>query len=93
DAYVEINGGALALADVPKIDPIAEGYTDGTYLVGTDIAPGRYNVTSAGTSAYAARLSADGEIIDNDLSEGNVIVIVQEGDWALSYTGAIAPMP
>lgn len=54
DAYVEINGAALALADLPRVDPIAEGWTDGTYLVGTDIAPGRYNITSAGSSAYFA---------------------------------------
>ena len=31
DAYVEINGAALALADLPHVDPIAEGWTDGTY--------------------------------------------------------------
>lgn len=93
DAYVEINGGAVALADLPQVDPIAEGWTDGTYLVGTDIAPGRYNVTPAGSSAYYARLDADLEIIDNNISEGNVIAIVDPGDWALSYTGTIAPMP
>jgi hypothetical protein len=93
DAYVEINGAAIALGDLPQVDPIAEGWTDGTYLVGTDIAPGRYNVAPAGSSAYYARLDADLEIIDNDISEGNVIAIVDPGDWALSYTGTIAPMP
>jgi hypothetical protein len=93
DAYVEINGGAVALAGLPQVDPIAEGWTDGTYLVGTDIAAGRYNVTPAGSSAYYARLDADLEIIDNNISEGNVIAIVDPGDWALSYTGTIAPMP
>src|SRR5690606_18174563 len=51
DAYIEINGAAIALADAPSVDPIAEGFTDGTYIVGTDIAPGRYNVTAADTSA------------------------------------------
>jgi hypothetical protein len=48
DAYVEINGAAIALVDLPAVDPIAEGWTDGTYLISTDIAPGRYNITSAG---------------------------------------------
>jgi hypothetical protein len=93
DAYVEINGGAIALTDLPQVDPIAEGWTDGTYLAGTDIAPGRYNITSAGSSAYFARLDASLEIIDNNLSDGNVIALVEPGDWALSYTGTIEPMP
>jgi hypothetical protein len=93
DAYVEINGSAIALADLPHVDPIAEGWTDGTYLVGTDIAPGRYNITSAGSSAYFARLDTNLEIIDNNISEGNVIAVAEPGDWALSYTGTIPPMP
>jgi hypothetical protein len=66
DAYVEINGAAIALVDLPQVDRIAAGWTDGTYLVGTDIAPGRYNVTSAGFSAYFARLDANLEIINNN---------------------------
>jgi hypothetical protein len=93
DAYVEIGGAAIALSDLPQVDPIAESWTDGTYLVGTDIAPGRYNVTPAGSSAYFARLDTNLEIIDNDLSEGNVIAVVDPGDWALSYSGTIEAMP
>jgi hypothetical protein len=93
DAYVEISGAALTLVDLPQVDPIAEDWTDGTYLAGTDIAPGRYNVTAAGSSAYFARLDADLGIIDNNISHGNVIAVVQPGDRALSYTGAIQPLP
>jgi hypothetical protein len=93
DAYVEINGAAIALTDLPQVDPIAEGWTDGTYLVGTDVAPGRYNITSAGSSAYFARLDSNLEILHNNLSEGNVIALVEPGDWALSYTGTIQAMP
>jgi len=76
DAYVEMSGAAVALVDLPWVDPIAEGWTDGTYLVGTDIAPGRYNITPAGSSAYFARLDANLGIIDNNISEGNVIAVV-----------------
>jgi hypothetical protein len=61
--------------------------------VGTDIAPGRYNVTPAGSNAYFARLDADLGIIDNNISEGNVIAVVDPADWALSYTGTITAMP
>lgn len=93
DAYVEISGAAIALVDLPVVDPIAEGWTDGSYLVGTDIPAGRYNVTGAGRSAYFARLDANLEIIDNNLSEGNVIAVVDPSDWAFSYTGTLASMP
>jgi hypothetical protein len=93
DAYVEISGAAIALTDLRHVDPIAGGWTDGTYLVGIDIAPGPYNVTPAGSSAYFARLDTNLEIIDNNLSEGNVIAVVDPGDWALSYTGTIQAMP
>ncbi|MGH9192113.1 MAG: hypothetical protein ACRDZ0_06520 [Acidimicrobiales bacterium] len=93
DSSVEINGAAIALGDLPQVDPIAKGWTDGTHLVGTDSASGRYNVTSAGSSAYFARLDVNLEIIDNNLSEGNVIAVVEPNDWALSYTGTIQAMP
>lgn len=93
DAYVEISGSAVALADLPQVNPLAEGWTDGTYLVGVDLPPGRYNITAAGTGAYYARLDGELEIIDNNISEGNVIAVVQPGDWALSYTGTIEAMP
>lgn len=91
DAYVEISGAATALVHLPTLDPLAEGFTEGTYLVGTDIQPGRYNVEGEG--AYFARLDAGGEIIDNNISDGNVIAIIQPGDWAFTYTGVITPMP
>jgi hypothetical protein len=93
DTYVEISGAAIALVDMPQVDPIGEGWTDGTYLIGTDLPAGRYNITPAGSSAYYARLDADRGIIDNNISDGNVIAVVQPGDWALSYTGAIEAMP
>lgn len=89
DSFIEISQEAVALADVPSIDPIALGFDTGTYLVGADIAPGQYRVTATGSSAYAARLDATLEIIDNDLNQGSVIVIVEPGDFALSYSGTL----
>jgi hypothetical protein len=93
DAYVEISGSAVALGDMPQVDPLAEGWTDGTYLVGVDIPAGRYNISADGTSAYYARLGANRDIIDNNISDGNVIAVVQDSDWALTYTGTIGAMP
>jgi hypothetical protein len=92
DAFVEINGEAIAVADFNGgvADPILAGFTSGTYLVGIDIQPGQYRVTpETGSTAYFARLDANGEIIDNNLSEGQLIAQIAESDWAFSFTGTL----
>lgn len=93
DSYVEINGTARPIADRPAVDPMAEGFTDGTYLVGVDIAPGRYNLAPSGATAYFERLDATGDVIDDDISERGVIALVEQTDWAFSYSGTLTPMP
>ncbi|HLF44263.1 MAG TPA: hypothetical protein VJA46_12180 [Acidimicrobiia bacterium] len=95
DAYIEVNGEMISIQYLPVLDPIASGFTEGTYLVGVDIAPGRYRVTpvEAGGHAYWARLDDHREINDNDLAEGPLIVIVSESDWALTFTGSIEAFP
>ena len=90
DAYVKIDGEALPMAASRPLDPVAEGYTDGTFLVGYDLAPGRYRITKEGGGSYFARLDKRGEIINNDLSDGPVVVVVRPTDWALRFDGAIA---
>ena len=93
DAFIEISGEAVALANMPKVDPILLGLTEGTYLVGVDVVPSQYRVTpTAGNTAYWARLDRSHEIIDNNLSEGQLIVVVQPGDYALTYTGTLEVM-
>ena len=90
DKYIEFSGVAYALSDMPVLDPIAEGFTEGTYLVGTDIAPGTYRVKSEGSSsAYGARLACDGDIIDNDLNSGSVILTVKQSDCLFKFTGTL----
>jgi hypothetical protein len=94
DAYVEISGGALRIEDSFPIDPIAEGCTDGVFLVNLDVQPGRYSVTGGtGGSSYWARLDGTLDIIDNDLGEGTRIVIVDATDFALEINGTLTPMP
>lgn len=89
DAYVEINGEATLASDFGPFDPIAEGVTDGTYLVGTDIQPGEYRVRPVDGTSYWARLAEGSEIIDNGLSEGQLIVVIQPDDWAFTFTGTL----
>lgn len=93
DAYVEISGAALPLGETRTLDPVVEGFTEGTYLVNWDIQPGRYRITPTDRSAYFARLDETGDIIDNNISDGQVIVIVDQSDWALTFDGKIEPMP
>lgn len=89
DAYLELSGEAIAIADFPVYDPILVGARRGTYLVGVDIQPGRYRIDDP-DYAYAARLSCDRDIIDNEGNAGNVIIIVRDTDCLLQYSGVIS---
>jgi hypothetical protein len=88
DAFVKFSGPALAMTDSDPVDPIAKGDEGGSYLVGYDVQPGQSQVSSD-ENAYFARLDESGDIIDNDLGEGSVIVTVQPTDWALEYRGTL----
>lgn len=92
DAYVDISGAAINVNDSIAVDPITEGCTDGTFLVGYDIAPGQYKVMPVDGNAYWARLDGDLEIIDNDIGEGQLIVVIQAGDYAINISGTLQLM-
>jgi len=94
DSYIEVNGEIISVEafGIP-VDPIAAGYTEGVYLVGFDIDPGRYRVQPEGGSSYWARLDDTLDIIDNDLSDGATIVIVKDGDFALKFSGTLEVLP
>jgi hypothetical protein len=94
DAYVEISGEAILYDELGPVDPVLLGFTNGRYVVNYDIQPGRYRVTAEGDrSAYWARLDETLDIIDNDLGDGQRIVIVEETDFALEISGTIEPLP
>lgn len=80
DAYIEISGATMPLSAARALDPAVEGFTGGTYLVNWDIQPGRDRISGTDGMAYYARLDVNGEIIDNNISAGDVIVIVAAGD-------------
>jgi hypothetical protein len=94
DSFIEISGEAIAVADFNggSADPLVLGWTEGTYLVGIDVQPGQYRITPIESIAYFARLDADGEIIDNNLSEGQLIAQVSASDWAFQFTGTLEPI-
>ena len=89
---VEISGEAAPLVDLPVVDPVAMDLTDGVYLVGIDVAPGRYRVTGASQS-YIARLDSQLDIIDNALSDGSVVMTIAPSDYAVEINGRLEPLP
>ncbi|MGH9132401.1 MAG: hypothetical protein ACRDZZ_00585 [Ilumatobacteraceae bacterium] len=89
-SFVEISGEAISIWDLPSypvlsLSAVPEG---GTYLVGADIEVGTYRVSDP-DYAYAARLDSTLEIISNEGNAGSVIIVVQPGDFALSYSGGL----
>ena len=91
DDMVEVSGQALAIEYLPEYDPIANGARKGTYLVGKDIAPGRYRVKDP-DYAYAARLDKNLEIIDNEGNEGNVVITIKPSDYAFEFSGDLTAL-
>ncbi|MEM9652258.1 MAG: hypothetical protein AAGA65_09200 [Actinomycetota bacterium] len=87
--FVEFSGQAIAVEDMPVVDPMLQGFTDGTYLVGADIEPGQYRVSNPGGSAYGARLDSTLDILDNDLNDNSVILTIRETDFAFSISGTL----
>lgn len=89
---VEIEGDAVQVEFVPVFDPLAEGATQGTYLVGTDLAPGTYRVSSA-DGASAARLglgeSGEWEVLGEESGPDTVTITVEPADFAFRFSGAI----
>lgn len=85
-----ILGAGTAYADVPA--PVS----DGTYLVGTDIAPGTYHTAGPDGSSvvpmcYWARTKDTsgglGSIIANHISHGPDTVTVRASDNAIEFNG------
>lgn len=62
--------------------------TNGTFIVGTDIAPGIYR-TGGGTDCYWARLKSlnTGDVIDNNVGDGPQVVRLAPDDAAFMTRG------
>ena len=60
---------------------------DGFYLVGIDIAPGRWETTGKGSDCYWARLDISGNIIANNFGYAGGTVTIQDTDFQLEFDG------
>jgi hypothetical protein len=72
-------------AGVPVI-----GITEGTYMVGKDIKPGRYRSNGSDTCYWARLKGVSGEtddIIANSISPGPQVVVIKRSDVAFMTSG------
>lgn len=83
-----------ATVRVTYTPPAPKSWTDGTYVVGTDIRPGVYKTTGQGDGSnsvgcYWARLASldTSDITDNGIVTGLTTIQVQPGDKALELSG------
>jgi len=92
-ASVDLDGQAVPLDFIPAFDPLAEAATQGTYLVGTDIAPGTYRVTNPGGAVARRLVLADdgGEwvALADESGAETVTITVEPADFALRYSGTL----
>jgi hypothetical protein len=76
--------------DLSAVTKSRTAFGEGTFIVGTDMQPGRYRSSAAGENCYWKRLSGFGgsidEIIAGDLLDGPVIVDIAPGDVGF-YSG------
>ena len=93
DDQIKIQGQAIAVSLDQPYDPIAKGCSDGTFLVGLDIQPGRYRVTpdASSGSSYWERLDKNFATIANDISQGQLILTIKKGDFAIKIQGTLTP--
>ena len=92
-ASVDLDGRAVPLDFIPAFDPLAEAATQGTYLVGTDIAPGTYRVTNPGGAVASRLVLADdgGEwvALADESGAETVTITVEPADFAFRYSGTL----
>jgi hypothetical protein len=89
DAYFEVNGEAVPIANYPVYDVLENNPRGGIYLVGVDIPAGRYRIHGDGRSAYYETYDKTMKRINNDLNSGSLILSLGPGTFAMSFTGRL----
>ncbi|SDZ29917.1 hypothetical protein SAMN05421736_10992 [Evansella caseinilytica] len=91
EAFSSSGSGEWILIDDDYEFELLTAFGDGQYLVGKDIAPGKYRNDDA-TTGYWARLSSfKGDldsIIANDIVDGSVVVEISDSDFGFETSGS-----
>ena len=92
--YLKIQNATLyAFADAPAVTPKDGTLESGMYKVGQDINPGEYKVTSEGGDSYievsASSRHTMGDIVSNDIFQGDKYVTLQSGQYVKFYKAKI----
>lgn len=78
---VEATEAALADRESAVAAVESSQFTDGTYLVGTDVPAGQYRSDGTGSGCYWERLTNDGEdIINNHFGAAPAIATIRDGE-------------
>jgi len=72
-------------ATIEALGPLVEPKGDGFYLVGVDIAPGKWESEAGMSDCYWERLDRLGDIIDNDYSFSGGTVTVLPQDYEVHF--------
>ena len=82
-AFDNAKSGTYAVAP-----PLAQ-FGDGTWIVGEDVQPGTYRTQGRVDGCYWARLTAGGEVIDNNFISAalQAVVIVEASDALIESSG------
>lgn len=89
DELVEISGEAIAVEFMPSVDPIASKYREGEYIVGVDIAPGRYRISESSGIAFAFVQDRNLATVRSESNRGSSIVNLTSSDFSLRFSGFI----
>jgi hypothetical protein len=60
---------------------------DGFYLVGVDIAPGKWHSTGTGSGCYWARLDANQDLLGNNFGSAGGTVTIRPTDYEVEFNG------
>jgi hypothetical protein len=92
DATVQINGEAIRADHYGPYEVMAHKPSDGCYLVGIDIAPGRYRLSAPGGLASWFFFDQSMELITLNNNPEQVLVTIDESIFAVGINGTPTPV-
>jgi len=92
DATVQINGEAIRADHYGAYDVLANKPSDGCYLVGIDIPPGRYRLSAPGGLASWFLFDQSMSLISVNNNPEQVLVTIDESVFAVGINGTPTPI-